>query len=138
MAVSSRPHRRPGAAPTGRADHRDVRYAARVMSDFDLGALMRQAQQMQEQMAHMQKTLEEVKVEGSAGAGMVKVQATASQRILSVEIDPSVLSEDREMLQDLVTAAVNNALDKAREVAQEKMSSLLPPGMMPGGIPGLG
>ncbi len=108
------------------------------MSDFDLGALMRQAQQMQEQMAHMQKTLEEVQVEGSSGAGMVKVQATGAQRIVGVEIDPSVLSEDREMLQDLVTAAVNNALDKAREVAQEKMSSLLPPGLVPGGIPGLG
>jgi hypothetical protein len=110
------------------------------MTDLDLGALMRQAQQMQEQMAQMQKTLEDVEVEGSAGAGMVKVKATGGQRITAVEIDEAVMSEDREMLQDLVTAAVNNALDKAREVAQQKMSSLLPPGMVPGagGIPGLG
>jgi nucleoid-associated protein EbfC len=116
-----------------------VGYADRVMTEFDLGALMRQAQQMQEQMAQMQKTLEDIEVEGSAGAGMVKVKATGGQKITGVEIDASVMSEDREMLQDLVTAAVNNALEKAREVAQQRMSSLIPPGMMPGGgFPGLG
>jgi DNA-binding YbaB/EbfC family protein len=108
------------------------------MTDLDLGALMRQAQQMQEQVAYLQKALEEVIVEGSSGAGMVKVKATASQRITAVEIDPSVLGEDRDMLQDLVTAAVNNALDKAREVAQERMAAIFPPGMLPGGMPGFG
>jgi hypothetical protein len=109
------------------------------MSEFDLGALMRQAQQLQEQMQEMQKNLGDVVVEGSAGAGMVKVKATGALKVTSVEIDPSVLGEDREMLQDLVTAAVNNALDKAREAAGEKMSSLLPPGMAPpGGLPGFG
>ena len=116
-----------------------VGYAAVVMTEFDLGALMRQAQQMQEQMAQMQKSLEDIEVEGSAGAGMVKVKATGGQKITGVEIDASVMSEDREMLQDLVTAAVNNALEKAREVAQQHMSSLIPPGMMPGGgLPGFG
>lgn len=116
-----------------------VRYAEPVMTEFDLGALMRQAQQMQEQMAQVQKTLEDIEVEGSAGAGMVKVKATGGQKITAVEIDAAVMSEDREMLQDLVTAAVNNALEKAREVAQQRMASLIPPGMMPGGgIPGLG
>lgn len=108
------------------------------MSEFDLGSLMQQAQQMQAQMAQMQEALEHVHVEGSAGGGLVKVKATASQRIESIEINPTVLSEDREMVQDLVTAAVNSALDKAREVAQQKMSSLLPPGMAGGGFPGLG
>jgi nucleoid-associated protein EbfC len=104
-----------------------------VMTDLDLAALMRQAQQMQEQVAQMQQALEDVIVEGSAGAGMVRVKATAAQRLISVEIDPTVMPEDREMLQDLVTAAVNNALDKAREVAnqkaQERIGSLLPPGL---------
>lgn len=104
-----------------------------------MGAIMQQAQALQQRMAELQQGLEEVIVEGSAGAGMVKVKATASLKVESVEIDPAVLSEDREMLQDLVTAAVNNALEKARETAGERMSSLLPPGMLPpGGFPGLG
>jgi DNA-binding YbaB/EbfC family protein len=107
------------------------------MSEFDLNALMQQAAQLQEQMADVQKNLENVIVEGSAGAGMVKVKASGSLKVVSVEIDPSVLGEDREMLQDLVTAAVNNALEKAREAASAQMSSLLPPGM-PGGFPGFG
>lgn len=108
------------------------------MSDFDLNAIMQQAQELQQRMADMQKNLDDVFVEGSAGAGMVKVKASASLKVQSIEIDPAVMSEDREMLQDLITAAVNNALDKARESAQQNISSLLPPGMMPPGFPGLG
>jgi len=109
------------------------------MPEFDLNAIMQQAQAMQERMAEMQRNLEHVVVEGSAGAGMVKVKATASLHINAIEIDPSVMGEDREMLQDLVTAAVNNALDKARATAGEKMSAMLPPGMLPpGSIPGFG
>ncbi|MBL4689626.1 MAG: YbaB/EbfC family nucleoid-associated protein [Nannocystaceae bacterium] len=110
------------------------------MSELDLGSLMRQAQQMQEQMATVQKSLEDVVVEGSSGAGMVKVKATATQKITAIEIDDAVMSEDREVLQDLITAAVNNALEKSRETAQQKMGALLPAGMnMPGmpGMPGL-
>lgn len=106
------------------------------MSEFDLGNLMRQAQQLQEQMAYMQKGLEGQTVEGTAGAGMVKVTATGTQRVTAVEIDPSVLGEDKEMLQDLIVAAVNNAMEKARELAQQQLGSLLPPGMSPGDIPG--
>jgi len=111
----------------------------RAMSDFDLEGLMQQAQALQTRMTEMQKNLDQVIVDGSAGAGMVKVKASGALKILSVTIDPSVMGEDREMLQDLVTAAVNNALDKARESAGQQMSSLIPPGMMPPGlIPGLG
>ena len=103
------------------------------MSDIDLNALMQQAQQLQAQMQYMQQGLESRSVEGSAGAGLVKVECTGAQRITKIEIDPAALEEDREMLQDLVTAAVNNALDKARALAQEQMGSLLPPGFkMPG------
>lgn len=108
------------------------------MSEFDISSMMQQVQQMQERMAEMQKRLDDVVVEGSAGAGMVKVKATAAQRITAIEIDETVMSEDREMLQDLVTAAVNNALDKAKEAAgasaQEQLGGMLPPGM---NIPGL-
>ncbi len=109
------------------------------MSEFDLNALMQQAQAMQQQMADMQKNLETVEVVGASGGGMVKVKATGAQKIVSIDIDPAVLGEDKDMLQDLITAAVNSALDKAREAAASQASSLLPPGMMPpGGIPGLG
>ena len=108
------------------------------MTDFDISSMMQQVQQMQERMAEMQKRLDDVVVEGSAGAGMVKVKATAAQRITAIEIDDAVMSEDREMLQDLVTAAVNNALDKAKEAAgaqaQEQLGGMLPPGL---NLPGL-
>ena len=107
------------------------------MSEFDLGSLMQQAQQMQQQMQQMQAELEHVTVEGAAGGGMVKVTATGTQKIKSVVIDPEVMGEDREMLQDLITAAVNNALDKSREKAQEQLGSMMPPGMNIPGMPGL-
>lgn len=106
------------------------------MAELDLAELMRQAQQMQETMAHVQRGLEQITVEGSSGAGMVKVKATGGQRIVSIEIDPAALKEDRDMVQDLVVAAVNNALDRAREVAQERMASMMP-AMPPGLVPGL-
>lgn len=108
------------------------------MPEIDLAELMRQAQQMQETMAHLQRALDEQIVEGSSGAGMVKVKATGSQRIVGIEIDPSALQEDRDMVQDLLVAAVNNALERARELAQTRMSSMIPPGMIPPGtIPGM-
>ncbi len=103
------------------------------MSEIDLGALMQQAQQLQAQMEYLQKGLAEQTVEGTAGAGMVKATATGAGRVTALEIDPSVLGEDVEMLQDLVVAAVNNALDKGRALAQSQMSSMLPPGMKPPG-----
>lgn len=106
------------------------------MTDLDLGALMRQAQQMREQMEYMQKGLAQESVEGTAGAGMVKVTATGDQKISKVEIDPQVLTEDPEMVQDLIVAATNNALDKARTLAQERLGSMLPPGVLPGTMPG--
>jgi hypothetical protein len=107
------------------------------MSELDLGALMRQAQEMREKLEYMQKGLSTQMVEGTAGAGMVKVTASGDMKVTKVEIDPQVAGEDREMLQDLIVAATNNALDKARELAQKTMGSMLPPGMLPGGIPGM-
>jgi DNA-binding YbaB/EbfC family protein len=108
------------------------------MPELDLASLMQQAQQMQQTMAMLQKALEEEIVEGSAGAGMVKVKATGMQRIVAIEIDPTVFKEDRDMVQDLLVAAINNALERSRELGQSRMNSLLPPGLVPpGGIPGL-
>ncbi len=98
---------------------------------------MQQAQQMREKMETMQQGLDSESVEGSAGAGMVKVTVTGTQRITAVAIDDSVLSEDREMLQDLIVAATNNALEKSKAIAQQRMGSMIPPGLLPGGVPGL-
>ncbi|WP_323846786.1 YbaB/EbfC family nucleoid-associated protein [Microbulbifer magnicolonia] len=88
-----------------------------------LGDLMQQAQkmqaEMQEKMQKMQQELNELRVCGEAGAGMVKVTMNGRHDVISVEIDPELLSEDKEMLEDLLAAAVNDAVRRAEEKAQE-------------------
>lgn len=98
-----------------------------------IAGLMKQAQQMQENMKKMQDQLASVEVEGQSGAGMVKVQMTCKYDVRRVSIDASVM-DDREMLEDLVAAALNDAVRKVEAATQEKMSSVtaglnLPPGM---------
>jgi DNA-binding YbaB/EbfC family protein len=105
------------------------------MADFDLSQLMQQAQQMREQMEYLQKGLATQSVEGSAGGGMVKVTMTGAQQVTAVVIDPAALQEDRDMLQDLIVAAVNSAIEKSKALAQERLGSMLPPGLFPGGMP---
>ena len=95
--------------------------------------LMKQAQQMQDNMKKAQEELAHVEVEGQAGAGMVKAIVTARNEVRRVMIDPSLLADDKEMLEDLVVAALNDALRKADEAAQAHMGKLtqglpLPPG----------
>ena len=100
-----------------------------------LGDMMKQLQKMQAKFEEMQKELEEKKVEGTAGGGMVKVIANGKQEILEVKIDPEVVNKDDiEMLQDLIVAAVNQAQERAKELQAENLSNLT------GGlkIPGLG
>ena len=97
-----------------------------------LGGLMKQAQMMQENMKKAQEQLAQVEVEGQAGAGMVKIVMTCAQDIRRVTIDPSVM-DDREMLEDLIAAAVNDAMRRGEALSQEKMSGFaaglnLPPG----------
>lgn len=97
-----------------------------------ISGLMKQAQMMQENMKKGQAELANIEVEGQAGAGMVKVVMTCSHDIRRVSIDPSVM-DDREMLEDLVAAAVNDAMRRSEAVSQEKMSGFaaglnLPPG----------
>ena len=99
-----------------------------------LAGLMKQAQQMQENMKKVQEQLAATEVEGQSGAGMVKVTMTCRHDVKRVTIDPSLLSDDKEMLEDLVAAAVNDAVRKVESTTQEKMGSLatgmgLPPGM---------
>ena len=99
-----------------------------------LGNIMKQAQQMQENMQKAQAELESIEVTGESGAGLVKVTMTCRHDVKRVEIDPALIGDDREMLEDLIAAAVNDANQRVEKTTQEKMSSLtagmgLPAGM---------
>lgn len=94
------------------------------MMKAGLGGLMKQAQMMQENMKKMQEQLASVEVEGAAGAGMVKVTMTCRYDVKRVSIDPSLLADDKDMLEDLVAAAMNDAVRKVEATSQEKMGSL--------------
>jgi DNA-binding YbaB/EbfC family protein len=99
-----------------------------------IAGLMKQAQQMQENMRKMQEQLATVEVEGQSGAGMVKVVMTCRHDVKRVTIDPSLLTDDKDMLEDLIAAAVNDAVRRVEATTQEKMASFtaglgLPPGM---------
>jgi len=98
-----------------------------------LGGLMKQAQQMQENMKRMQEQLATIEVEGQSGAGMVKVVMTCRHDVKRVTIDPSLLKDDKDMLEDLVAAAFNDAVRRVEAMIQEKMGGMtsglgLPPG----------
>lgn len=98
-----------------------------------IGGLMKQAQQMQENMKKMQEQLATIEVEGQAGGGMVKITMTCRNDVKRVTIDPSLLGDDKEMLEDLIAAAMNDAVRKAEATSQEKMGGFtagmgLPPG----------
>ena len=91
----------------------------------NMGNLLKKAQQLQEKMAKLQEELSEKTVETSAGGGMVTVIATGKQDIASIKIDPEVVNqEDIEMLEDLVLAAVNDALSQAKQMVSEEMTKL--------------
>lgn len=98
-----------------------------------LGNLMKQAQQMQDKMAEVQKEIAALEVTGESGAGLVKVTLNGAHNCRRIEFDPSLLSDDKEMLEDLVAAAFNNAVSRISEAQKEKMASVssgmqLPPG----------
>ena len=103
----------------------------------NMGQIMKQAQQFQSKMAKLQEELNRRTVEASAGGGMVTVMANGAQEILSIRIDPEVVDpDDLEMLQDLVMAAVNDALSRAKEMVNQEMGQLTK-GMNIPGMPGL-
>ncbi|MGR8934205.1 MAG: YbaB/EbfC family nucleoid-associated protein [Gammaproteobacteria bacterium] len=98
-----------------------------------LGNLMQQAQKMQEELQKSQEELAALEVTGEAGAGMVSVVMTGKREVRKVSIDPSLVGDDKDMLEDMVAAAINDAVHKVAKLKQEKMSSLtagipLPPG----------
>lgn len=104
------------------------------MMKGQIAGLMKQAQAMQENMKRAQDELALLEVEGQSGAGLVKVVMTCKHDVKRVTIDPSLLADDKDMLEDLVAAAFNAAVRRAEEVSAEKMGKLtaglpLPPGM---------
>ena len=104
------------------------------MMKGQLAGLMKQAQAMQDNMKKAQDELALVEVEGQSGAGLVKVVMTCKNDVKRVTIDPSLLSDDKDMLEDLVAAAFNDAVRRAEEVSSQKMGKLtagmpMPPGM---------
>ena len=104
------------------------------MMKNQLAGLMKQAQQVQENMKKAQEELARIEVEGQSGAGLVKITMTCKHEVRRVTIDPSLLADDKDMLEDLVAAAFNDSLRRAEATSQEKMGKLtagmpLPPGM---------
>ena len=104
------------------------------MMKGQLAGLMKQAQAMQDNMKRAQDELALLEVEGQSGAGLVKVTMTCKHDVKRVAIDPSLLADDKDMLEDLVAAAFNDAVRRAEELSTAKMSKLtagmpLPPGM---------
>ncbi len=99
-----------------------------------MGNMMKQAQQMQERMQKLQQEIANMEVTGEAGAGLVKVTITGNHSVRRVDIDDSLMEDDKEMLEDLIAAAFNDAARRVEQTQQEKMASItggmqLPPGM---------
>ncbi len=99
-----------------------------------LGNILKQAQKMQEEMQKVQQELAELEVTGEAGGGMVKVTMNGRHEARAVQIDPELMGDDREMLEDLIAAAINDAVRKVEQQSQERLASVtsglpLPPGM---------
>ena len=104
------------------------------MMKNQLAGLMKQAQAMQDNLKRTQEELANVEVEGQSGAGLVKITMTCKNNVKRVSIDPSLLTDDKDMLEDLVAAAFNDAVRRAEAVSSEKMGTLtaglpIPPGM---------
>jgi len=99
-----------------------------------IGDLMKQAQKLQEQMQKTQDELANLQVCGESGAGLVKVTMTGRHDVKRVEIDPALLQEEKEMLEDLLAAAVNDAVRRVEEASRDKISSLSAGLNLPGGF----
>ena len=100
------------------------------INPFDI---LKNAQKFQEQMGNFQEKLSEIKITGSAGGGMTEIDMNGRMEVLAVRMSQEAM-EDREMLQDLVTAAFNNAIEKVREAVNEELGAMLPGGTQ--GMPG--
>lgn len=94
-----------------------------------IGNLMKQAQQMQANMEKAQQELANIEITGQAGGGMVKVIMTGKHDVKRVTIEDALFNDDKEMLEDLIAAAVNDAVRQVEKTSQDRMSGMLPPGM---------
>ena len=104
------------------------------INPFDI---LKNAQKIQEQMGAFQEKLGDIRITGTAGGGMTEIDMNGKMEVLAVRFSPEAMEgEDREFLQDLVTAAFNNAIEKIRDAINQEMGSMLPAGMFPGGMPG--
>jgi nucleoid-associated protein EbfC len=104
------------------------------MMKNQIAGLMKQAQAMQDNMKKMQDQLAQIEVEGASGAGLVKVVMTCKHDVKRVTIDPSLLADDKDMLEDLVAAAFNDAARKAEAMTQEKMGGVTAGMNLPAGM----
>jgi DNA-binding YbaB/EbfC family protein len=104
------------------------------MMKNQLAGLMKQAQAMQDNLKKAQEELANIEVEGQSGAGLVKVTMTCKHDVRRVAIDPTLLSDDKDMLEDLVAAAFNDAIRRAEEVSAEKMGKVSGGLQLPGGM----
>lgn len=94
-----------------------------------LGNLMKQAQQMQANMEKAQQELANVEITGQAGGGMVKITMTGKHDVKRVSIEDALFEDDKEMLEDLIAAAVNDAVRQVEKTSQDRMAGMMPPGM---------
>ena len=99
-----------------------------------LGSLMKQAQQMQEQMQSAQEELSHLEVEGEAGGGMVRLTMTCRHEVRNIQVDDTLLGEDKDMLEDILAAAFNDALRKVEKTTQDKMSGMTSGMNLPAGM----
>ena len=89
-----------------------------------MGGLYKQAQQMKKKMAQVQSEIDALEIEGESGGGMVKVIVNGKKTLISVDVNPEIMKEDKEMLEDLILIATNNAIQKVDDISKEKMSSV--------------
>tara|TARA_B100001123_G_C15144743_1_gene961080 strand:+ start:248 stop:568 length:321 start_codon:yes stop_codon:yes gene_type:complete len=106
-----------------------------MFSKGNMKKLMKQAQEMQNQMMEAQKELESMKIEGSSGGGAVKAVLNGKKEIVSLNINADLLNDDKEMLEDLIVACINQAQSEVDKISKDKMGSIS--GGMPSGFPGL-
>ena len=104
------------------------------MFNGNMKKIMKQAKQMQDKMMETQKELESMEVEGSSGGGAVKAVINGKKELISLDIDSELLSDDKEILEDLIIACVNQAQNKFDEISKDKMGAIS--GGLPGGLPG--
>ena len=89
-----------------------------------MGGIYKKAQEMQKKMADIQLEIDSMEIEGSSGGGMVKTVVNGKKRVLSLNINPDILNEDKEMLEDLILVAINQAIEKIDVISKDKMGSL--------------